>query len=56
MPAGVHKEGRERKRHPSSMRYTIEQRWIKNKRRRVRRHLKQYPNDAQASRIMEGLK
>lgn len=36
-------------------RYRIEGREIKNKRRRLRRHLKRYPDDAQAMRALEAL-
>ena len=38
--------------HPSSMRYKGEQRWIRNKVRRMMRHLRRYPNDAQARNLL----
>ena len=40
-------------RHLSSQRYKAEQRWLKNKIRRVQRHLKKYPNDGQARAILQ---
>ena len=39
-------------RHLSSMRYKGEQRWVRNKVRRMTRHLKYYPNDAQARNLL----
>jgi hypothetical protein len=38
--------------HPSSMRYKGEQRWIRNRVRRMERHIRRYPNDAQARSIL----
>jgi hypothetical protein len=38
--------------HPSSMRYKGEQRWLRNRLRRMARHLRNYPNDAQAVRLL----
>lgn len=38
------------KTHPSSMRYKAERRWEANRLRRVRRHLRRTPSDAQARR------
>lgn len=43
------------KRHPAAQRYTAERRWEKNKRRRMQRHLRHYPNDSQARRLIESL-
>lgn len=40
-------------RHLSSMRYKAEKRWIRNRVRRIERHLKRYPNDKQAARALE---
>ncbi len=41
--------------HPSSMRYKGERRWEKNKVRRMRRHLKHFPNDLQARDLLSQL-
>jgi hypothetical protein len=41
--------------HPSSMRYKAERRWEKNKVRRMRRHLKTYPSDLQAERLLRDI-
>lgn len=38
--------------HPSSLRYKGERRWEKNKVRRMRRHVKHFPNDLQAARLL----
>ena len=38
--------------HPSSMRYKGEQRWIRNRIRRIERHIRNYPNDTQARNIL----
>jgi ribosomal protein S15P/S13E len=38
--------------HPSSMRYKGEMRWIRNRLRRMERHLRNYPNDSQAVRLL----
>ena len=37
---------------PSSKAYKAEQRWQPNKRRRMTRHVKRHPNDAQAARLL----
>lgn len=42
--------------HPSSQRYKAEQRWIRNKVRRMTRHLKYYPNDEQAAALLAEMK
>jgi ribosomal protein S15P/S13E len=39
--------------HPSSMRYKGEKRWLVNKAKRIRRHLKNHPDDAQARGALE---
>lgn len=36
-------------RHPASMRYRSERRWERNKKRKLLRHLRRHPNDAQAA-------
>jgi hypothetical protein len=38
-------------RHPSSVRYRSEHRWVSNKLRRMARHIKYYPADAQAKAL-----
>jgi hypothetical protein len=38
--------------HPSSVRYRSERRWERNKVRRLRRHLKAYPDDLQAKGLL----
>lgn len=38
--------------HPSSMRYKGERRWVRNKVRRMTRHCKRHPNDAQARELL----
>lgn len=38
--------------HPSSVRYRAERRWIRNRQRRIQRHLRRYPKDAQAQRAL----
>ena len=38
--------------HPSSCRYKGEQRWIRNRIRRIERHIRKYPNDLQARNIL----
>jgi len=38
--------------HPSSCRYKGEQRWVRNRVRRIERHIKYYPNDLQARSIL----
>jgi ribosomal protein S15P/S13E len=43
------KKGRNLKRNPSSTTYTKEQRWLKNKVRKLQRHLKRHPNDKQSA-------
>jgi len=40
------------KRSASCMRYKGEQRWIVNRIRRMERHIKKFPNDAQARSIL----
>lgn len=42
--------------HPSSMRYKGERRWVVNKAKRMRRHLKGHPNDAQARGLLDEMK
>lgn len=42
--------GRNKKRNPSSVRYTTEQRWIKNKINKLKRHIKEHPNDIQSAK------
>ncbi len=39
-------------RHPSSMRYKGERRWEHNRIRRMSRHLRKHPNDAQARGLL----
>ena len=39
-------------RHLSSMRYKAEKRWLKNRVKRIERHLKRHPKDAQARRAL----
>jgi len=41
--------------HPSSCRYKGEQRWISNRIRRMERHIRKYPNDAQARSLLSAL-
>jgi ribosomal protein S15P/S13E len=41
------------KRHPAAARYTGEKRWTTNRIKRIRRHLKKYPNDVQAKAALE---
>lgn len=38
--------------HPSSMRYKGERRWERNRVRRMERHLREHPNDAQARSLL----
>lgn len=38
--------------HPSSARYKGERRWERNKLRRMERHLRRFPNDAQARNLL----
>ena len=38
--------------HPASMRYKGEQRWIRNRIRRIERHIRNFPNDLQARSIL----
>jgi hypothetical protein len=38
--------------HPSSMRYKGERRWLRNKVRRMTRHLKRHPGDRQAQALL----
>jgi ribosomal protein S15P/S13E len=38
--------------HPSSQRYKAERRWLTNKEKRIKRHLKRFPNDKQAQRAL----
>ncbi len=40
------------KRHPAAQRYLGEKRWIRNRVRRIERHLKRYPDDKQAQRAL----
>lgn len=42
--------GRNKKRNPSSVRYTNEQRWIKNKINKLKKHIKKHPNDVQSAK------
>lgn len=39
--------------HPSSQRYKAEKRWLKNRLRRIERHLRKYPNDKQARAALD---
>ena len=39
------------KRHLSSLRYTREERWRSNKKRRMGRHMRHFPLDLQAARL-----
>lgn len=43
------KYGRNKKRNPSSVRYTSELRWLKNKAKKLAKHLKKHPADVQSS-------
>ncbi len=54
MPAGTAKAGRQKNR-PYQKRYSDERRWVRNKRRKIRRHLKRYQNDRQAERALKEL-
>lgn len=38
--------------HPSSMRYKGEKRWIRNRLRRMERHIRHFPEDVQAVRLL----
>lgn len=53
---GMRKYGREAKRHASAQRYTAEERWVTNRLRRIRRHVKRHPGalDARAILAAEG--
>ena len=42
--------------HPSSMRYKGERRWISNRLKRMARHLKNFPADLQAVRLLAEFK
>ena len=42
-------------RSPSHKRYNAEERWRRNKKRRVSRHCRKFPNDKQAQRILSKL-
>lgn len=37
---------------PSQKRYTSEKRWERNRVRRMKRHLRNYPNDQQAASLL----
>lgn len=37
---------------PANKRYLAESRWEKNKKRRVSRHLRRFPGDRQAARVL----
>ena len=52
---GARKYGRY-KTHPSSMRYKGEQRWLRNRVRRIMRHLKRFPADLQAVARLDELR
>jgi hypothetical protein len=39
------KYGRNAKRSPAMARYRAEQRWLKNKKRRLRTHIERFPDD-----------
>jgi hypothetical protein len=43
------------KRSASCMRYKGEQRWVSNKLRRMERHIRRFPEDAQARNILSQL-
>lgn len=41
--------------HPSSMRYKGERRWETNKVKRMKRHLKRFPDDGQACSLLSAI-
>ena len=52
---GKGKKGRKigrSKKHPAAQRYLYDRRWIENKAKRMRRHLKRYPDDKQAQGLL----
>lgn len=40
------------KRHPAAQRYLFDRRWLTNKVRRMRRYIRQFPNDFQAASLL----
>jgi len=59
--AGGKKQGKKSRKHgwykrsASCMRYKGEQRWLSNKVRRIERHVRRFPADAQARNILSQL-
>lgn len=47
------KHGRQAERSPAMARYRAEERWVKNRARRIRRHLKRFPDDRQARHALK---